>query len=83
MFIERYQAWLKTVTQYTWSDFIAARRRYPGQTARQIDTIADSAEAQSDQARQIEEGFDLERFEVTGSFASRDGQSRPTGRRST
>src|ERR1700722_2098707 len=59
-----FRAWLKTVTQHAWCDFVAARRRDPGQIARPIDTIADSAEAQSDLERQIEDGFDLELFEI-------------------
>jgi RNA polymerase sigma factor (sigma-70 family) len=59
-----FRAWLKTVTQHAWSDFVAARRRDPGQIAGQIDTIADSAEAQSDLERQIEDGFDLELSEI-------------------
>jgi RNA polymerase sigma factor (sigma-70 family) len=59
-----FRAWLKTVTQHAWIDFVAARRRDPGQSACQIDTIADSGEAQSDLERQIEDGFDLELFEI-------------------
>ncbi len=59
-----FRAWLKTVTQHAWSDFVSARRRDPGQTAGRIDTIADSAEAQSDLVRQIEDGFDLELYEL-------------------
>jgi RNA polymerase sigma factor (sigma-70 family) len=59
-----FRAWLKTVTQHAWIDFVAARRRDPGQIACQIDTLADSAEAQSDLERQIEDGFDLELFEI-------------------
>ena len=59
-----FRAWLKTVTQHAWCDFVGARRRDPGQIARPIDTIADSAEAQSDLERQIEDGFDLELFEI-------------------
>ena len=54
-----FRAWLKTVTQHAWSDFIAARRKDPGHNAGPVDTIADSAEAQSDLERQIEDAFDL------------------------
>jgi RNA polymerase sigma-70 factor (ECF subfamily) len=59
-----FRAWLKTVTQHAWSDFVAARRRGPGQASSQIDTIADSAEAQSDLERQLEDAFDRELLEV-------------------
>jgi len=59
-----FRGWLKTVTQHVWSDFVAARRREPGQASSRIDTIADSAEAQSDLARQLEDAFDRELLEV-------------------
>ena len=59
-----FRAWLKTVTQHAWSDFVAARRRDPGQASGRIDTIADSAEAQSDLERQLEDAFDRELLEV-------------------
>jgi len=59
-----FRAWLKTVTQHAWSDFVAARRRGPGQAPGRIDTIADSAEAQSDLERQLEDAFDRELLEV-------------------
>ena len=59
-----FRAWLKTVTQHAWSDFVAARRRHPAQTSGRIDTIADSAEAQSDLKKQLEDAFDRELLEV-------------------
>jgi RNA polymerase sigma factor (sigma-70 family) len=59
-----FRAWLKTVTQHVWSDFAAARRRDLGQTSGRIDTIAGSAEAQSDLERQLEDAFDRELLEV-------------------
>jgi RNA polymerase sigma factor (sigma-70 family) len=59
-----FRAWLKTVTQHAWSDFIAARRQDPGQAAGRIETIADSAEAQSDLERQLEDAFDHELLEL-------------------
>src|SRR5271170_1800500 len=49
-----FRAWLKTVTQHVWIDFVRARKRAPVQTSEQIDSIADSAEAQSDLERQLE-----------------------------
>jgi RNA polymerase sigma-70 factor (ECF subfamily) len=59
-----FRAWLKTVTQHAWIDFLAARRRSPGRPSDRMDTIADSAEAQSDLERQIEEAFERELLEV-------------------
>jgi RNA polymerase sigma-70 factor (ECF subfamily) len=59
-----FRAWLKTVTQHAWSDFVAARRKEPGQTSGKVDTIADSAEAQSDLERQLEDAFDRELLEI-------------------
>jgi RNA polymerase sigma-70 factor (ECF subfamily) len=53
-----FRAWLKTVTQHALSDFRTARRRDPGQDAGPIALVADSAEAQSDLERQIEEAFE-------------------------
>jgi RNA polymerase sigma factor (sigma-70 family) len=55
-----FRAWLKTVTQHAWSDFVAAQRRHPAETSGRIDAIADSAEAQSDLKRQLEDAFDRE-----------------------
>ncbi len=52
------------MTQHAWSDFVAARRRHPAQTSDLIDTIADSAEAQSDLNKQLEDAFDRELLEV-------------------
>jgi RNA polymerase sigma factor (sigma-70 family) len=59
-----FRAWLKTVTQHAWSDFIAARRKDPGHNAASVSLIADSAEAQSDLERQLEEAFDRELLDV-------------------
>jgi len=59
-----FRAWLKTVTKHAWCDFLAARRRDPGRTAGPIDTIADSADAQSDLERRIEDAFDGELIEL-------------------
>ena len=59
-----FRAWLKTVTQHAWCDFVAARRKSPVQNAGRIDTIADSAEAQSDLNKQLEEAFDRELLEI-------------------
>jgi len=59
-----FRAWLKTVTQHAWSDFVAARRKNPAHNSGRIDTIADSAEAQSDLKQQLEDAFDRELLEV-------------------
>jgi RNA polymerase sigma factor (sigma-70 family) len=59
-----FRAWLKTVTQHVWSDFIAARRKDPGRSAGPIDVFTDSTEAQSDLERQIEDAFDAEVLEL-------------------
>ena len=59
-----FRAWLKTVTKHAWCDFLAARKRDPGRNAGPIDTIADSADAQSDLERQIEDGFDAELLDM-------------------
>jgi RNA polymerase sigma factor (sigma-70 family) len=59
-----FRAWLKTVTQHVWIDFVAARRRDPVQTSERIDTITDSADAQSDLERQLEDAFEHELLEV-------------------
>ena len=59
-----FRAWLKTVTQHAWSDFVAARRRDPGHNSDRIDTIADSAEARTDLERQLEDAFDRELLDI-------------------
>jgi RNA polymerase sigma factor (sigma-70 family) len=59
-----FRAWLKTVTQHVWLDFVAARRRDPVRTSERIDTITDSADAQSDLERQLEDAFEHELLEV-------------------
>jgi RNA polymerase sigma factor (sigma-70 family) len=59
-----FRAWLKTVTQHAWSDFLAARRKDPGRYSERIETIADSAQARSDLERQIEGAFDVELLDL-------------------
>jgi RNA polymerase sigma-70 factor (ECF subfamily) len=59
-----FRAWLKTVTQHVWSDFLAARRKDPGRFAAPIDRAVDATEAQSDLERQIEDAFDAELLEL-------------------
>lgn len=59
-----FRAWLKTVTQHAWIDFLAARRKDPGHEADSIGQVADSAEARSDLERQIEAAFERELLDV-------------------
>jgi RNA polymerase sigma-70 factor (ECF subfamily) len=59
-----FRAWLKTVTQHAWSDFLAARRKDPGHNAGSIALVTDSAEAQSDFERRIEEAFNRDLLEL-------------------
>jgi RNA polymerase sigma-70 factor (ECF subfamily) len=59
-----FRAWIKTVTQHAWSDFVRARHKDPGHNAGSIALVADSAEAQSDLERQLEQAFDRELLDV-------------------
>ena len=59
-----FRAWLKTVTKHAWCDFLAARKRDPGRTAGPLDTIAGSADAQSDLERHLEDAFDAELLDL-------------------
>jgi len=59
-----FRAWLKTVTHHAWSDFVTARRKDLGENTGPVDTIAESAEAQSDLERQLEDAFDAELLEL-------------------
>ena len=59
-----FRAWLKTVTQHALSDFVAWRRKDPGQTAAPIDMIAESAEASTDLEQRLEHAFDAEVLEL-------------------
>jgi RNA polymerase sigma factor (sigma-70 family) len=59
-----FRAWLKTVTKHAWCDFLAARKKDPGRNAGPLDTIADSAHAQSDRERHLEDAFDAELLDL-------------------
>jgi len=59
-----FRAWLKTVTQHAWCDFVRARRKDLGQIADRVDTIVDSVDAQSDLERQLEDAFERELLEM-------------------
>ena len=55
-----FRGWLKTVTEHALSDFVATRRRHPGQIANSIDQIATSADACSDLEQRLEDAFEAE-----------------------
>ena len=60
-----FRAWLKTVTDHALSDFVATRRRHPGQMiATSIDQIATSADARSDLEQRLEDAFEAELAEL-------------------
>jgi RNA polymerase sigma factor (sigma-70 family) len=59
-----FRAWLKTVAQNAWSDFVSARRRHRGQLVTGADTLAQSAEAESDLEKQLQDGFNHELFDM-------------------
>ena len=59
-----FRAWLKTVAQHAWSDFVSARRNRPGQPLTGADTLANSTNAHSDLEKQLEDGFNHELFEM-------------------
>ncbi len=59
-----FRAWLKTVTQHAFSDFVATRKKHPGQIAATIDLIAESDDARSDLERQLEDADDAELLEL-------------------
>ena len=59
-----FRAWLKTVAQHAWIDFVAARRRQPGQPPSGADLLIESAEAHSDLEKQLEDGFNHELFDM-------------------
>jgi RNA polymerase sigma-70 factor (ECF subfamily) len=59
-----FRAWLKTVTQHVWIDFVRTRRRTPAQNSGRIDTVADSVDAQADLERHLEEAFEHELFAI-------------------
>jgi RNA polymerase sigma-70 factor (ECF subfamily) len=52
------------VTQHAWSDFVTARSKDPGHGAGPVDTIADSAEAQSDLEQKLQDAFERELLEL-------------------
>jgi RNA polymerase sigma factor (sigma-70 family) len=59
-----FRAWLKTLTQHAWSDFVAARQRsVPVSADSGVAEQIQSVEAREDLARQLEAEFDLELFE--------------------
>jgi RNA polymerase sigma-70 factor (ECF subfamily) len=61
----RFRAWLKTLTQHAWSDFLADRQRVATATgdSRTMEALG-SVEARQDLEACLEEAFDLELMEV-------------------
>jgi RNA polymerase sigma-70 factor (ECF subfamily) len=61
----RFRAWLKTLTQHAWSDFVADRQRVATATgdSRSMEALA-SVEARQDLETCLEEAFDMELMEL-------------------
>jgi RNA polymerase sigma-70 factor (ECF subfamily) len=59
-----FRAWLKTVTQHAWSDFVSARLRDLGQGASRFEQMLGSAEARSDLEQELVDAFDRELLEI-------------------
>jgi RNA polymerase sigma-70 factor (ECF subfamily) len=59
-----FRAWLKTVAQHAWSDFVKGRER-PGQGSGDDEALCllDTVPAREDLVRRLEEQYDLELFE--------------------
>jgi RNA polymerase sigma-70 factor (ECF subfamily) len=59
-----FRAWLKTVTQNAWNDFLASRRANPALEAVQVDALADSHDALADLEKTMERAYDCELLEM-------------------
>jgi RNA polymerase sigma-70 factor (ECF subfamily) len=59
-----FRAWLKTVTQNAWSDFIASRQSRPSAGAGLVDSIADSHDALADLEQTMEDAYDRELLDL-------------------
>ncbi len=58
-----FRAWLRTVTQHAWSDFVTARR-HKGADGEKVQQLLESLEARADLEKQLAESFDCELLEV-------------------
>jgi RNA polymerase sigma-70 factor (ECF subfamily) len=62
---QRFRAWLKTVTQHAWSDFLAARRPgVKGSGDSGLQQLLDTVQARDDLTQRLQEAFDQELVEV-------------------
>ena len=59
-----FRAWLKTVTQNAWNDFVASRRANPALDAGHADAIADSHDALADLERTMEDAYERELLDL-------------------
>jgi RNA polymerase sigma factor (sigma-70 family) len=59
-----FRAWLKTVTQHAWSDFVTSQRRLAGSGDTRILQMLEALEARADLAQQIEATYDRELLEI-------------------
>ena len=59
-----FRGWLKAVTHNAWRDFVASRRRTPGQDGGHLASIADSHDALADLEKQMENAFEQELLEL-------------------
>jgi RNA polymerase sigma-70 factor (ECF subfamily) len=59
-----FRAWLKTVTQNAWNDFLASRRANPALEAAQVDALADSHDALADLEQTMERAYECELLEM-------------------
>ena len=59
-----FRGWLKTVTHNAWLDFVASRRRTPGQDPQRLASVADSSDAFADLEQQMQQAFERELLEL-------------------
>jgi RNA polymerase sigma-70 factor (ECF subfamily) len=59
-----FRAWLKTVTQNAWNDFVTSPHHKSDGSSQRIGSIADSRDALTDLERQMEDAFERELLEL-------------------
>jgi RNA polymerase sigma factor (sigma-70 family) len=59
-----FRAWLRTVTQNAWTDFVKSRRLRQSTDGATIDLVADSHDALADLEHQMDEALNREIFEL-------------------
>ena len=63
---QRFRAWLKTVTQHTWSDFVTAwRPAVKGSGDSGLQQLLDTVQAREDLTQRLQEAFDHELVEMS------------------